>query len=84
MQMAAKAAARVAREGGAPPAPPSLAASLARRLRSRGVLSLMDGVPSAVMRAALAVPERTPESCNPSLPLPGNDSIWGFCVSVFC
>ena len=40
--------------------------------------------PSAVMRAALSVPERTPESCNPSLPLPGNDSIWGFCVSVFC
>jgi hypothetical protein len=40
--------------------------------------------PAAVMRAALSVPERTPESCNPSLPLPGNDSVWGFCVSVFC
>ena len=40
--------------------------------------------PAAVMRAALSVPERTPESCNPSLPLPGNDTLWGFCVSVFC
>ena len=40
--------------------------------------------PAAVMRAALSVPERTPESCNPSVPLPSNDSIWGFCVSVFC
>jgi len=39
---------------------------------------------ASVMRAALNIPSRTADTCESSQAFPANDSIWGFCVSVFC
>ena len=51
IQMAAKAAATIAKTGGAPPPPTTLMSALLARLHTRGPLSLADGVPSAMLRA---------------------------------
>ena len=39
---------------------------------------------AAVMREVMHIPPRTPDLCSPARPLPANDGMWGFCVSVFC
>ncbi|KAL1503857.1 hypothetical protein AB1Y20_012321 [Prymnesium parvum] len=38
---------------------------------------------AAVMRAALGIPAAPPAGC-PGGSLPGNDVLWGFCISCFC